>query len=137
MLLLEAALEDELVVAVDGRARRAQLGRQEGQQVLRLPVKPASNLNYFDDHILRLQIGWNPQRQRWACRETAIEGNNQLTLKGRFQQKQIENMLDISPEHVLDVLLLEAALEDELVVAVDGRARRAQFGRQEGQKVLR
>ena len=55
VLLLEAALEDELVVAVDGRARRAQLGRQEGQQVLRLSVKAAVSLNYSDSRILGVQ----------------------------------------------------------------------------------
>lgn len=44
-------------------------------------------------------------------------------------------LLDVPPQHVLDVLLLEPALHDELVVAVDG-ADRSQLGRQEGQQML-
>lgn len=44
-------------------------------------------------------------------------------------------LLDVPPQHVLDVLLLETAFHDELAVAVDG-AHGAQLGRQEGQKVL-
>ena len=43
MLLLEPALHDELVVAVDGAAG-AQLGKQEGQQVLRLTMQHLGNL---------------------------------------------------------------------------------------------
>ena len=39
--LLELALQDQLVGAVDG-AHCAQLGLQESKQVLRLPVEPAS-----------------------------------------------------------------------------------------------
>ena len=45
MLLLEAALEDELVVAVDGRAGGTQLGSEEGQQMLGLTMQP-ENCNY-------------------------------------------------------------------------------------------
>merc|ERR1711978_263508 len=45
-------------------------------------------------------------------------------------------LLDVSPEDVLYVLLLEAALEDELVVAVDGRAGGTQLGSEEGQQML-
>ena len=44
--------------------------------------------------------------------------------------------LDVASEHLLYVLLLEAALEDELVVAVDGRPGSAQLGRQEGEQML-
>ncbi len=48
VLLLEAALDDELVVSVDG-AHGAQLGEEEGQQVLRLPMQPAGkNKKRFD-----------------------------------------------------------------------------------------
>ena len=40
MLLLEAAFEDELVVAVDGCPGSSQLGREEGQQMLGLTMQP-------------------------------------------------------------------------------------------------
>ena len=43
--------------------------------------------------------------------------------------------LDVSPEHVLDMLLLEPALDDELVVSVDG-PHRPQLGEEEGEQVL-
>ena len=62
---------------------------------------------------------------------TAINVNDHLILKGIFQQNHIENVLDVSPKYVLDVLLLEASLENELVVALDGLARCAQIGCQE------
>lgn len=45
-------------------------------------------------------------------------------------------LLDVPPQHVLDLLRLEAALDDELGVAVDGTAR-AQLGEQKVQQVLR
>ena len=45
-------------------------------------------------------------------------------------------LLDVPPQHILYVLLLEAALEDELVVAVDSRAGRTQLGSEEGQQML-
>ncbi len=54
----------------------------------------------------------------------------------KYFEKVTVFYLDVSPEHVLDVLLLEPALDDELVVAVDG-AHRAQLGEQEGQQMLR
>ena len=43
MLLLEAALEDELVVAVDGRPGGTKLGSEEGQQVLGLTMQPEND----------------------------------------------------------------------------------------------
>ena len=43
-------------------------------------------------------------------------------------------LLDVAPEHVLNVLLLELALDDQLVVAVDG-ARRSQLGAEELEQV--
>ena len=43
MLLLEAALEDELVVAVDGRAGGTQLSSEEGQQMLGLTMQPEND----------------------------------------------------------------------------------------------
>ena len=39
LLLLEAALDDQLVAAVE-RAHRSQLGEEEGEQVLRLTMQP-------------------------------------------------------------------------------------------------
>jgi hypothetical protein len=45
-------------------------------------------------------------------------------------------LLDVPPEYVLHVLLLEAALDDQLVVAVN-RANRAQLGGEEGEEVFR
>ena len=45
-------------------------------------------------------------------------------------------LLDVAAEDVLDVLLLEAALDDQLVAAVE-RAHRAQLGEEEGEQVLR
>ena len=44
-------------------------------------------------------------------------------------------LLDVPPEHVLNVLLLEAALDDQLVVAVEG-AHGSQLGEEEGEEML-
>ena len=43
-------------------------------------------------------------------------------------------LLDVTPQHVLDVFLLEFALDDQLVVAVHG-ARRSQLGAEELEQV--
>ena len=60
---------------------------------------------------------------------------NQIVLLEIVWQVWISS-LDVASEHVLYMLLLEAALEDELVVAVDGRPGSAQLGREEGQQML-
>ena len=44
-------------------------------------------------------------------------------------------LLDISPEHILNVLLLEPAFHDELIVAVHW-AHSSQFGGQEGEQMF-
>lgn len=43
--------------------------------------------------------------------------------------------LNVSPQHVLDVFLLEPALDDQLVAAVYGSAR-SQLSKQEHEQVL-
>ncbi len=45
------------------------------------------------------------------------------------------NAVLVPPEHILDMLLLEATLHDQLIVAVNGAAR-TQLRKQEGQQVL-
>ena len=63
MLLLEATLHDKLVVAVNGPAG-AQLGEQEREQVLGLPVQHLGNLSkigerrFLSSHPHNLKIGF-------------------------------------------------------------------------------
>ena len=51
MFLLEASLHDELVGAVDGPAG-PELGEQEGEQMLRLPVKHLGDLGEISERGL-------------------------------------------------------------------------------------
>ncbi len=44
-------------------------------------------------------------------------------------------LLDVATQDVLDMLLLEATLDDQLIAAVDG-THSTQLGRQKGEKVL-
>ena len=69
MLLLEAALEDELVVAVDGRAGGTQLGSEEGQQMLGLTMQPENDQ----------QSGVSNQSKFQVCRKLSLSARLPLT----------------------------------------------------------